>query len=198
MKRSTVVLVALLLSTASFRASRAQEKKPPSDAEPKAIQKIEKAGGSVRKIAQNDDRQEVDFHLQGASVKDEDLAALPAVSNLVHLHLGKTSVTDAGLAQLKGLAKLAELHLEQTKVTDKGLAYLKGLAQLEYLNLYGTAVTDAGLEALKSLKNLRSLYVWQTKVTEAGANKLKQALPKLEIVRGWDTEVKEAPKEAAK
>ena len=36
------------------------------------------------------------------------------------------------------------------------------------------------------LANLRQLYVWQTKVTEDGVNKLKKALPKLEVVMGWE------------
>jgi hypothetical protein len=64
----------------------------------------------------------------------------------------------------------------------------------------GTAVTDAGLDHLKGLPKLRNLYVWQTKVTQAGVDRLKQALPQVQIVTGWDTAAKaEAPKtEAAK
>ena len=56
---------------------------------------------------------------------------------------------------------------------------------LTYLNLYGTAVSDAGLGQLAGLKNLRNLYVWQTKVTDEGIQKLKQALPGVDINKGW-------------
>jgi len=56
---------------------------------------------------------------------------------------------------------------------------------LRYLNLYGTAIGDAGLEQLTGLKSLRNLYVWQTKVTDEGIKKLKQALPSVNIEKGW-------------
>ena len=188
MKRSTAV-GALLLPAASFQAAQGQG----AGGEAAAVQKIEKAGGSVRKIAQNDDHQEADFHLQGASVIDADLAPLSSIANLVHLHLGRTSITDAGLAHIKPLTKLTELHLDQTKITDKGLAQLKGLTALTYLNLYGTAITDAGLDQLRGLVNLKSLYLWQTKVTPDGVEKLKKALPKTDIVMGWDAEQPKKP-----
>jgi len=91
-----------------------------------------------------------------------------------------------------GLTELTELHLEGTKITDKGLASLKGLKNLEYpSNLYGTAVTDAGLDQLSALTKLKHLYVWQTKVTDAGAGKLKQAVPGVEVVMGFDQAAEE-------
>ena len=142
---------------ASFQAAKSQEKVGTSDAEAQAIAQIEKEGGSVRQIAQNDEHREIDFHLQGASCTDEQLAPLAKIKNIVSLNLGKTSVTDAGLAYIKPLTGLVQLHLEQSKITDKGLAQLKGLVNLTYLNLYGAAVTDAGLAQLTGLKNLRNL-----------------------------------------
>ncbi len=178
-----------LPSLASF-VQAAQAKAAPSEAETKAIAQIEKAGGRVLKIAQNDEHQEVNFRLEGPSVTDAHLAPLRDVTNLVHLNLGKTSVTDSGLAAIKGLTQLTELHLEETKITDKGLASLKDLKNLTYLNLYGTAITDAGLDQLKGLTNLRHLYIWQTKVSEAGVKKLKAAPPNLEIVTGWESGAK--------
>ncbi|MBI2680108.1 MAG: hypothetical protein HYX25_03760 [Candidatus Solibacter usitatus] len=180
---------------ASF-VQAAQAKPAASEAGTKGIAQIEKAGGRVLKIAQNDDHLEVNFKLEGASVTDAALAPLREVPNIVHLNLGKTSVTDAGLPAIKSLTQLTELHLEETKITDKGLASLKDLKSLAYLNLYGTAVTDVGLDSLKGLTNLRHLYLWQTKVTEAGVKKLKAALPNLEIVTGWEAEAPkpEAPK----
>jgi mono/diheme cytochrome c family protein len=155
-------------------------------ADPLAVAKIEKFGGSVRELAQNDPHLEVDYHMQGASVTDAALVPLAGMKSVVQLNLGKTSVTDAGLVHLKGLTGLAELHLEGTKVTDRGLANLAGLKNLTYLNLYGDDVTDAGLEHLKGLTNLKNLYVWQTKVTQAGVDKLKTSIPKLDVVMGYD------------
>ncbi len=129
----------------SFQAAKSHEKVGTSDAEAQAIAQIEKAGGSVRQIAQNDEHREVDFHLQGTSCNDEQLASLAKIKNIVSL----------------------------------------GLVNLTYLNLYGAAVTDAGLAQLTGLKNLRNLYVWQTKVTDEGIQKLKQALPGVNIDKGW-------------
>src|SRR5216684_301414 len=166
----------LTSAMASFQAAKSQEKVGAPDAEAQAVAQIEKAGGSVRQIAQNDEHREVDFHL-GASCTDQQLSPLAKIKNVVSLNLGKTPVTDAGLAYLKPLTGLVELHLEQTKITDQGLAQLKGLVNLRYLNLYGTAIGDAGLAQLTGLKNLRNLYVWQTKVSGEGIKKLEQALP---------------------
>lgn len=154
---------------------------------PATVAKIEKAGGSVREIAQNDNRVEVDFHMAGPTVNDAALAPLSTMKNVLELNLAKTGITDAGLAHIKGLTDLTTLHLEGTKITDHGLANLAGMKNLTYLNLYGTQVTDAGLASLAGLKNLKNLYVWQTKVTADGAAKLKAALPNVDIVMGWDT-----------
>jgi hypothetical protein len=175
----------LISALFSLQAS-AQGKGQPANPDQQKIALIEKAGGRVAAIAQNDNHLEVDFHLQGASVNDAALAGVAALKDVVHLNLGKTSITDAGLAQIKGMTTLTRLHLEQTKITDKGLANLKALTNLEYLNLYGTEITDRGLEELAGLTKLKSLYVWQTKVTEDGVAKLKKALPNLEIVTGWE------------
>src|SRR5262245_49638833 len=67
----------------------------PSTPEAKAIAAIEKAGGSVRPLAQNDDRQEVSFYLQGAAIKDEQVAPVAALTKVYSVHLGKTGITDA-------------------------------------------------------------------------------------------------------
>jgi len=115
----------LASAMASFQAAKSQEKAGASDAEAQAIAQIEKAGGSVRQIAQNDEHREVDFHLQGASCTDEQLAPLAKIKNVVSLNLGKTSVTDAGLWQWTSLTNLRNLYVWQTKVTDEGIKKLK-------------------------------------------------------------------------
>ncbi len=203
-------MAALLLSFGAARTAEAQGKRKPAsksqahkpavkkpalgEDSAAAIAKIEKAGGTVMPLAQNDPHLEVDFHMAGASVNDAALAPLAALKGVVHLHLGKTSVTDAGLAHVKPLTGLTELHLEQTKITDKGLTLIKDLKNLTYLNLYGTGVTDAGLANLSGLTNLKNLYVWQSKVTEAGVSALKKSLPKVEIVTGFDVPTAAPPK----
>jgi hypothetical protein len=174
----------LFFSAASFQIKKQEA---PATPEAKAIAEIEKSGGAVRTLAQNDERLEVSFQLHGAAVTDKDLAPLAQLKKVVAVNLAKTSVTDNGLAQLQPHTGIMSLHLEQTKITDAGLAHLKPLKSLEYLNLYGTAVTDAGLAHLSGLVNLKNLYLWQSKVTPDGAKKLKETLPKLDINLGWES-----------
>lgn len=184
MKRSFVFgsLVACLLAT-TVQAEDPPAAAPLSPEAQDAMKKIGELGGAVRKVAQNDDSLEVDFHLGGKGLTDEGLALVKPLPKVVELHLKDTQITDAGLAHIAGLKSLVRLHLEQTKITDAALAHLAGLENLEYLNLYGTAVTDAGLEHLKPLAKLKKLYVWQTKVTDDGINKLKAALPNLQVIK---------------
>ena len=151
-----------------------------------AVKAIEEAGGSVREIAQDDERLEVDFHLASGSVSDDAVVPVAMLKNVMRLHLGKTPITDQALGHIKGLTSLEALHLENTKISDAGLESLKGLKNLAYLNLYGTSVGDAGLVHLKGLTNLKKLYVWQTKATEQGIAELKKALPDLDVNTGWD------------
>jgi hypothetical protein len=191
-------LIGLSIAAAGLSGvSRAAETKP-TDAEAKAIEALEKAGGSVRRIAQGDDRLEVDFHLGGPSLTNDGLKPVAQLTNVVDLHLGGTAIDDGALEIVGGLTALTRLHLEKTAVTDKGLGQLKKLANLEYLNLYGTAVTDAGLKQLAGLTKLKNLYLWQTKVSESGVKALQAALPGLSIDSGWDlAETQEIKKEKA-
>jgi hypothetical protein len=161
----------------------AGEAAPPSAEAQAAIAEIQKIGGTVMQLAQNDDSLVVDFHLGGTALGNDGLAHLKALPKVVQLDLKDTQVTDDGLAHLAAIGTLVKLHLEKTKVTDAGLVHLKDLGNLEYLNLYGTAVTNAGLEHLKGLKNLKKLYVWQTQVNDEGIAKLKEALPDVTVVK---------------
>jgi hypothetical protein len=174
----------------------AQEKAPPqrSDAEKKALAKIQQLGAFAMELAQNDPRLEVSYHLMDKEITADHLAPLKVLKGVVHLNLRGRAVTDDMLGQIKDLTTLTRLHLEKTKVTDKGLVHLKGFVNLEYLNLYGTEVSDAGLASLEGMKKLKSLYLWQTKVTDAGVAKLKKALPQVEIIRGFDEKPKETTK----
>ena len=149
-----------------------------------AVAKIEEAGGTVRKIAQNVEWREVAYHLSDNDVTDEALAPLAEIPELTWLYLQGTKITNDGLKQIAGIKSLTKLHLEKTEIGDDGLAHLMGLEKLEYLNLYGTKVTDAGLEHLKGMKSLKKLYLWQSAATQEGADKLKESLADTDIVLG--------------
>jgi len=195
MRRVIPIAVAFLL-TAALLSTQAQNKPQRTDAEQKAIAKVQQLGGLVLELAQNDPRLEVSYQQSDHKFSDEQLVPLKEFkAQLVHLNLRGQEVTDANTVQLKDLTALTRLHLEKTKVTDKGLENLKGLVNLEYLNLYGTVVTDAGLVNLEGMKKLKDVYLWQTKVTDTGVAKLKKALPQVEIVRGFDLD---KPKEEKK
>ena len=155
-------------------------------ADPEAVATIKKNGGLVFPAAGEEGGWKVEFHLTGRELRDEGLAQVAALANIVRLNLRDTQVTSAGLVYLKGLTKLERLHLERTRVTDEGFVHLAGLVNLEYLNLYGTKITDKALAHLGGLKKLRQLYVWQTGVTDEGVARLAKALPELRIVRGVD------------
>jgi hypothetical protein len=173
----------------------AAEKPGRTPAEEAAIARIQQQGGLVLELAQNDPRLEVSYQQRDGQLTDSCLKPLKELKGLVHLNLRGQPLTDAQSAYLKDLAGLTRLHLENTKISDQGLTHLKGLVNLEYLNLYGTAVSDAGLPALEGMKKLKHLYLWQTKVTDVGVAKLKQKLPQVEVVRGFD---EEKPNEAKK
>ena len=154
-------------------------------AELKAIAELAKRGVEAREIASGLNWRQANFRAAAGQVDARAFALLKDIPSLQELNLATTKVTDADLAQLRLLTNLLALHLEHTQVTDAGLENLKALRRLSYLNLFGTSVTDAGLRHLKTLTGLRHLYVAETKVTDAGVAELKQALPGVEVHRGW-------------
>ncbi len=177
------LIVSSLLMIPAFSGNLLQA----DQAHDNAVKSIEESGGAVRQIAADDDRVTVDFHLLRSGVSDAMIAPVSKLKKVHEVHLGGAPITDKALTHLEELTSIERLHLENTKITDAGLSSLKKLTNLKYLNLYGTAVSDAGLKRLAALKSLRKLYLWQTKVTDSGAAELQQALPDLEINRGWDT-----------
>ncbi|HEV3007378.1 MAG TPA: hypothetical protein VGX78_23100, partial [Pirellulales bacterium] len=98
------------------------------------------------------------------------------------LCLTDTRVAGPGLKSLTRLANLKDLGLRGTPIDDDGIQIVAGLFGLEYLDLEKTAITDAGLLHLTRLKWLKGLYVAQTQVTPEGIARLKEALPKLNIL----------------
>ena len=204
------VLLSLFFNL-TFPASAQEKGKQKTVIDPAVVKSIEKLGGSVRRIAQNEDAIEVDFHL-GRNHKglrqfetssdqtvappslDDELRILKELNNVVSLHLGSTDVTDKGLSHVADLNSLQKLHLEKTSITDLGLAHLKELKNLSYLNLYGTKISDEGLKYLEDLKNLKQLYLWQSKVTSEGVRILQKSLPNLSIELGWGPDSASASK----
>lgn len=180
------VALALPKGTATPKATVEETGHPISAAEKAAVEKLEKAGAFVMRLAQNTNWLRVDFTYRGKEVKDDELALLKDCTNLVELNLGGLPITDSQLAQIKPCVNLVRLQLHKTKVTDAGLAHLAGLSKLVSLNLYATEVTDKGIQQLKGCKNLKRLYVWQSKVTEDGAKQLVAALPGVDINRGYE------------
>ena len=68
-----------------------------------AIENIKKNGGTVRSVAANDSSKEIDFHLSGKDLTDEQLADVAQVNDVIWLNLKDTKITDAGLKNLANL-----------------------------------------------------------------------------------------------
>jgi WD40 repeat protein len=125
--------------------------------------------------------------LSGSPLTNDGLAALANLKGLTDLRLNQCNgVSDEGLKNLAGLAKLKILELNETAVSDAGLAHLSGLKSLQSLGLGKTRVTDAGLAHLYGLEALTSLDVRQAIVSEAAVVRLKQHVPRLARVMGFE------------
>lgn len=207
---TTVALISLFFNS-TFSVSAQEKGKEQIVINPAITESIEKLGGSIRRIAQNENDLEVDFHLsrnrdglrQFETSDDQpdtppsfdaELKILEKLNNIVSLHLGGTDITDDGLTHVSNLNSLRKLHLEKTSITNLGLTHLKELKNLSYLNLYGTKVSDEGLKYLEDLKNLKQLYLWQSKVTSEGVRILQKSLPNLSIELGWGPDSASASK----
>ena len=189
MKTSLLPILVLITSIAAFAADPAPDAGPaPTEAETKAVAELAKLGIDVSPIAANINWRSASIRPAGTKPDAKVFPLLKDVANLQELSLPGVPIEDADLANIAGLVNLRVLHLEKTPVTDAGLAHVKGLKNLKYLNIYGTQITDAGLAQLNPLTNLASLYVFETKVTDAGIAALKQALPKVNVVKGWTAE----------
>src|SRR5882672_1794789 len=115
---------------------------PARDAVADALGELRDAGAIAQRVSQDSELLDVDFHLRGAAVTDEQLAPLAALApKLVQLNLAHTAITDAGLEHVAKLTALEQLNLSETALGDAGLAHLAPLAKLEVLNLYATHVT---------------------------------------------------------
>lgn len=123
-------------------------------------------------------------NLNGLKVRDVGIEPLKNLTQLEELHLQESYLTDAGLAHLQGLKQLKELDLHKSLyITDKGLESLGSLSKLSKLELSYTKISDGAINALLALKGLKSLHLTGTRVTTDGLKRLREGLPRCEILK---------------
>ena len=146
------------------------------------LEQLKTEGVIIRAVSANQALLDVDFtHIEDK--KKLDLKRLSPIAENIHaLDLTRSRVRDDDLAAVASMKNLVRLQLNRTSISDQGLEHLKGLSNLETLNLYSTEVTDAGLAQLTSLQKLQKLYLWESKATPEGGEKLKSKLPKLKVI----------------
>ncbi|PQO44325.1 serine/threonine protein kinase [Blastopirellula marina] len=124
------------------------------------------------------------LNLGGTSVTDDWIPHFTQVESLDFLNFRYTRVSDKGMAHFEKCQKITDLSLGHTRVTDAGLACFRDCRDLQKLIIAESAISDASVDLLCSFSQLKSLQIQQTKITPAGVEKIRQALPKCEIV--WD------------
>lgn len=102
---------------------------------------------------------------------------IKGLTNLQSLDLNNTHFSD--LEPIKDLTNLRSLGLMNTQVND--LKPIKGLTSLQSLGLMDTQVSN--LEPIKGLTSLKWISLTDTQVSDEQVEDLKEALPKLKIVR---------------
>src|SRR5215469_13870264 len=87
--RKIVLSAALLLAMIGLLQAQAPAPAPTprSDAEKKAIARVQQLGGLALDLAQNDNRLEVSYLQTDGKLTDEHLAVLKQLKGLVHLNL---------------------------------------------------------------------------------------------------------------
>ncbi len=74
------------------------------------------------------------------------------------------------------------VDLTQTPVEDKDLELIAQVGNVTSVDLRGTRITNAGLKFLEPIKTLETVNVQRSGVTREGADKLREALPKAEVM----------------
>jgi hypothetical protein len=89
-----------------------------------------------------------------------------------------------GIATIASLDGLESLNLSYTPVDAKGFALLQGMPQLRELYLDSDDIGDESVDVLGGMANLRMVNLYHTTFTENGVKRLKEKLPKCQVV--WD------------
>ena len=103
--------------------------------------------GKLRKIA----GQVVEINLTDMPVKDEDLSALSAFTNLETLILNGTSIQGKGLKELSALPQLTHLALSGTGIGPSALGPFLERTKVKRIYCWNTGVTANDLPALLAL-----------------------------------------------
>lgn len=198
----------ILSAVACFAApafALAAEPKPATDAEKKAIELVEKAGGKAKvddelgdtarvavsfekpgddavvKLAKNEHVGAVELR-SVAKLTERGFGALKYIPNLRKLVIAAGTIEMTEAKAIGETASLTTLAVGGTKLGDGEISYFKKLKDLKHLDLMDTALTDAGLKTVLELTKLEELNLSGTKVTNDGAKKLL-ALEKLKLVQ---------------
>jgi hypothetical protein len=126
------------------------------------------------------------LNLQDTRISDAGLAPLCGLTHLQYLILSDTKITDVGAQQLRCLSALQVLKIGNTKITDAALRSFQKLQSLTTLDVRGTKITDTGLRYIEKLSRLQRIEINGTQVSRVGAARLRQALPKCEVVAQWN------------
>ena len=119
----------------------------------------------------------------------------PMAAQVKSINLWRRKLSAEAFATLGQFSQLAELHLNESNVTTSDLNALSELRKLQTLNLFGTEIGDDAVETLASIRSLRTIHLNDSQFSAAGVSKLKQALPRCEILHNSqgsaaDTETK--------
>ncbi len=122
------------------------------------------------------------LHIHGKETTEAGLPFVGQLKELYELDIYDRAASNVTLKQIGQLPKLRMLRLFGGPIDDGGVKHLAGLTTLEDLVLNSAKLTDASIEHLAGLKNLRSVNLGGTRITETGKKRLKELLPKVEIV----------------
>ncbi len=131
------------------------------------------------------------FGCGGSPFTDAGMEAVAKLPKLKDLRVWHTMNTDAGTAKLKDATNLKSVWLAPqftTRITDQSLEHLAACPSLEEVKITETRLTWDGLKHLKSLPKLKKLNLDETDISEADLAKLKEELPKVDIIRKPPTE----------
>ena len=154
-------------------------------ADENTVKKLNNNYRIVYPVAPNSPALGVDFF--GASFfSSEKLKELQAVKEqIVNLNMNKMPVKDDDLKAIAAFTNLRKLNLSFTQLTGAGLGELKNLKELRQLSLSGTGVKLTDLDVLKNLPHLSSIHLWNTGISGNDIAALKTAFPKTLIDSGY-------------
>lgn len=167
---------AVLLSTGTWIAWRAQPAASHQAARRQLHRKIEELGGQVSTRSDwmigDENWGSVDvYSFEDLPIRDQDLISLGAglaSCERFELNLTSTQVTDRGLSALENNQGLVHLNLYGTRIGSRGLGKIARCSELVELNLNRTSIGDDALAALTQLPNLKCLRLWGTRVSDGG------------------------------